>query len=591
MRKKTNILTTLTACLISCIGAQSYGQNFVPPAAYSFDYNSAALQSPDNVNHTANYSIANIPTGFGAADMYLGGWSSLGTGSEVTYQFTVPGNPTGMFYQGIIPIPNGTEVTVGSVRVNTLDYILIAYRLIGAASGYKLDLYRINISTTTPISFSGSFTLSTSSGGDGRISMDCHKQYGVALVYPTTAGIETRVANTSGGTWAISPAVTLTGTAGNTSPDVAFNHSNSGLNVHYVYYNPSTYRLTESVLDFYAILGNLSGSMTPAVEDVNQLPVSPYNFFRLVRPVIDCPDHYDVDNWAYAYTYTLAPNTVGPNGFLKTEGIFVRHVDYHSSGVPATVNVTDGSLGNAPCMDYYPIYPTLCYGEEMSGFNTGQIYVSWYNQENPTQDGGMFVGVHMRENGGGLLSVPDYLTIPNSLNSYSVNSIHATNLYDYYISPIALSKNSDAISALAPDFLYTTYLYRDVPFPYPYLFNHVFHKWNDNTAYKGSAPSLSALFPEYGSLSDLKQLETGMQVQPNPFNNAARASFTLTEDGTLRLQLSDIVGRVVWQREETAIKGAHTAQLDNLQKVPAGVYMLKASLNGKPVDTKKIIKQ
>lgn len=590
MRKKTNILTAIAACCLSAMGFQSHGQYFVPPVAYNFDYNSPALPNTGNVCHTANYSIANIPTRFGNTDLYLAGWSSMGGGgSEVTCQFTTPGNPSAILYQTTIPVPNSDEVTVGSVRMNADDYILIAYLYLGATPSYRLTLYRINVASATPVTFAGTLILSTNPGGDGRISMDCHRQYGVVVTYPTPAGIETRVANSSSSPLTMSAAVTLSGTTGNLSPDVAFSHFNGGMNLHYVYYNPTTYRITESVLDYSTILGiSTPTTIAPTVQDVNQLLSSPYNFFRYIRPVIDCPDHYDVDNWAYTYTYNLVyfPNA---SGAMPTEGIFVRFVDYHSTGVPTTVNVANGSLGNAPCLDYYPIFPTLSYGEETFGYNTGQIHVAWYNQQNPTQDGGMFVAVHMSEDGSAFLSMPDYLVVPNSSNSFVVPTSLVINLLDYYISPIALSKNSDAIFNIAPNFLYTTYLY-GIP-PSSMRLNHVFHEWGNNNAYKGTPPPVAKRFTGHCGPHDLMQQENNMQVQPNPFINVARASFSLQESGRLQLQLSDFMGRVVWQQEGTAVKGTHTEQLDNLQKLPAGAYVLKSSLNGKLIGTQKIIKQ
>src|SRR6218665_3559746 len=122
MKKRTNILTALAVCCISAIGLRSYGQYFVPPLAYNFNYNSAAISSSANVCHTANYSISNIPTGFGTADVYLAGWSTQGGNSEVTYQFTTPGNPSSILHQATIPLTNAVEVSVGSVRMNADDY-------------------------------------------------------------------------------------------------------------------------------------------------------------------------------------------------------------------------------------------------------------------------------------------------------------------------------------------------------------------------------------------------------------------------------------------------------------------------------------
>jgi len=580
LRKTFAAVATLCA---SCLAVDNYGQTFLSPTAYNFNFNGSAMATMPNIRQTHNYSIINIETGYGIADMYLAGWSSLSTPGEVTYQFTAPGDPTNMLYQGLINVP-GDEISVGSISIGSQPLILISYRSTSGTAGYKLDIYKVTTGAF-PISFYGTLNISSNIGGDGRISMDCHRGYGVAIAYATPQGIETRVASTIGGSLMIGQSIALTGTSGNICPDVAISHAGN-LNVHYVYYNPNNYRITESVVDFNTLL-TTTLPQSPFIEDINQLPISTYNFFRYIRPIIDCPDHYDVDNWAYTYCYNTSPG--GGANALPSNGVFVRHVDYHTSGTPMTVNVTDGSLGNVPCLDEYPVFPALYYGEGGNGFATDQIYVAWYNQINQAQNGGMFVGVHMREDGSGFLNDPDYYTVPNSYNSNSVQTILPFNLYDYYIGPIALSKNSDAKYDIATNFLYTTYFYSD-PTNTFYL-DHVFHKWNDNSAYRTTG-NASVVRPECGGVAGLSQLTNGqLTVQPNPFKDAMQISFSLPEDGEVHTAVYDISGRVVWTHTETLAKGNHILQTDNLNNISAGIYMLHTSLNWKSIDVRKVVKQ
>ncbi|PZF74070.1 T9SS type A sorting domain-containing protein [Taibaiella soli] len=584
LRKTFAAVATLCA---SCLAFPDYAQNFLPPTGYSFNFNGSTMGTTPNIRQTHNYSIINIETMYGMTDMYLAGWSALATPGEVTYQFTAPGDPTNILYQNTIGV-HGDEISVGSITVGTQPLILISYRSTGGStSAYMLDIYKVTNGSPV-VSFWGSLILSTNIGGDGRISMDCHKGYGVAVAYATPQGIETRVANSSTGSLVVGQSIPLAGTSGNLCPDVAISHAGSGpLSVHYVYYNPGNYRITESMMDFGTLLTAPSTPpIAPAIQDINQLPTTTNNFFRYIRPIIDCPDHYDVDNWAYAYCYTTSSNG-GPNA-LPSDGIFVRHIDYHSAGIPTTVNLTDGSLGNVPCLDEYPVFPALYYGEGGNGFPTDQIYVAWYNQVNQAQDGGMFVGVHMREDGTGLFNDPDYYTIPNSYNSNSVNTFYPFNLYDYYIGPIALSKNSDAKYDMSPNFLYTTYFYRDPS--YTFYLNHAFHKWNDNSVYRTTG-NTSDVRPVCGPVTSVKQLGNEVQVQPNPFKDVIHVSLTLPEDGEVHTAVSDLLGRVVWAHIETLTKGDHTLQTDNLANIPAGIYMLNTSLNGKSIDARKVVKQ
>ena len=578
MKKSILLLsaTLLTAIFSLC----SYAQNFLTPIANHFTYNGGLLTTDQNTRQVANYSIRDRPTGFGSADLYLSGWSSL-NGGEVTWQFTAPGDNTNILAQGVISNVDYHELAVGSVRDNNgIDLILIAYRTGGIA--YRLDVYRITNSTITPVAYNNTFPLSTNVGGDGRISMDCHFEYGVAIAWSAPAGIETRVMQSNAGLF--SPVITLAGTGGNLSPDVAFSHANGVLNVHYVYYDPSTFRITESVVNFYTLLYSTMSTLAPTIEDINQLPIDPNNYFRFVRPVIDCPDHYDVENWAYTYTYS----TTAYFNPYSTAGIFVRHVDYHSAGTPVTTDVTNGSLGNAPCVDYHPIAPALCYGEEMDGGFTGQIHVAWYNQRSTAPGGGMFVGVHMTEDGSSVINDPDYFLIPNPYNSYSINTSEISFIYDYYLAPIALSKNSDL--NIAPNVLYTSYFYQDAT-PSFHL-NHVFHKWYDNMGYKtNSTSTLSSVHADCSKQKNNPVLLNALKAQPNPFNEAFNISLNIPEDGVVDLVLSDISGRIVWKRSEHLGTGSHSIPTENLKNASAGIYLLNASLNGRLISTAKLVKQ
>ena len=76
-------------------------------------------------------------------------------------------------------------------------------------------------------------------------------------------------------------------------------------------------------------------------------------------------------------------------------------------------------------------------------------------------------------------------------------------------------------------------------------------------------------------------------VYPNPFNTSFAAEFSMIQAGKARLYLSDIGGRVVYQRtlDLQAGRYSHTVQAE----LPSATYVLKLEVNG-TVQTKLIVK-
>ena len=538
------ILTCATALALLAGSAASSSAQFFNPATSTFESTFPGSNKLGKPSSTSCYSMTNVFTGFGNVDLFISGWSD-GSSGDLVWRMSVPNNPSAMLAEDHFNYSGVTDMEVGFVNdVSGTQLVLVAYYRNGV--GHFMDIYKVTGSPSTPLAYSSTMMLSNSTKY-GRIRMDSHKTYGVAVAwqYPGI-GIQTIVGNS--GSW--SSPTTLLGTAKETGPDVAFSHSTGPLNVHYAYHDKGNGTITESVIDWNVLLTS-PPTYSPTIEDINSIPVTKED----LRLVLDCPDHYNVENWAYTYT-------------VDHSNISVRFIDYHSTGVPTTVDVNSGALGNAPTVGNYKSYaPALFYGDG----NTEQIIVGWYTTDGGAYNG--YIGLQMKENGGGIVSAPDYSELMNA----------ATGIF--YPSPlrpgVAFSKLSDW--GLAPNTLYHTYYDFNGAFDY----HHGFFKWGSPVFKNGNV-----YHPECGSeAAGLTAKNAGMiNVYPNPFTDVVSTTFELQEAGTVKLQLLDLTGRIVAQTSSQAEKGTHRFSTGTLQQLAAGPYLLQVSLNGRNVGQQKVVK-
>lgn len=541
-------------------------QSFTVPMADEYVYGNTP--SVINPRVTANYSRGNINSGFGNSDLYLAAWSpnSPSSKSEFIYTFTSPAVPTSIMSQGSFMYEAVADIEVGlvsngsgghEVLVSYYDYLGINSPI--GSPGHILDVYKFTGSPATPLAITNKIQLSYSPNY-GRISMDSHKDYAVALAweYPGV-GIQTMVCDL--GNW--SGVTTLSGTGSEQAPDVAFSHTNNNLNVRFVYKNPSIGTITESMLDWPLLLSIPFGTtvtLSPSVEDINGVT------FKTSNVILDCPDHYDVENWAYTYT--------------DGKRIYVRHIDHHGSGTPMTTVVNDASsLPNAPSVKRFSAQnPTLHYGDGGAGGTTGQISVGWYNVSLSGSGASNYISLEMKESGTSLLSAPDYAELPSSFFTYTSGR-----------SGIAYSKMSDGAGALAPEFMYATYFTEIKPGSGYYELHHAFHKWN-NPVFRGAAPpkhEVDCKSPTRKTQADVLLTTTS----PNPFSNRFIHNITLKEEGNIHLTLVNVTGQIVAEKAAKLSKGNHTLEMNGLEKVPVGNYILTTSVNGRTVGTKVMVKQ
>lgn len=183
----------------------------------------------------------------------------------------------------------------------------------------------------------------------------------------------------------------------------------------------------------------------------------------------------------------------------------------------------------------------------------------------------------MEEDGSALLSLPDYMMLPNSL------------LSAYQNTGISFSKMSDFQHPGVTDFLYTTYITKPVWGGSTYDLNHAFHKWT-NPVFKGTRPAM--IHPECGSPSLKKQTDVArITATPNPFGNSLINSVNLQEDARVELVLIDIAGRIVAKKEARLHKGNHQLVMNGLEQLTAGSYVLRTTINGVQSPAQVLIKQ
>lgn len=514
--------------------------NFTTPNATELINGNIAVKMPE---HTSCYSLDASGSVFGPAGLYLSAWNSSDANhtGEFLWRLSPQSNPAAMYqqgaylYQGVMSMEVAAAYNFVTGRMN----IFVAYYKVGV--GHFLDIYeQLNTTGPNPVNLVSTQQLS-SAASYGRIRIDVFRSHYAILVWEDAAlGLRTK-AYGGGGAWGNTS--TIANSLGETSPDVALGGSNA-VKAHYVSYNSGSGTITESVIDINTVL-SASGIITPQIEDVDHIG----NNLRS-DIVLDCPDLYEVDNWAYTYT--------------NNSEVFVRLMDLHTLGGTNGVRINSGILGNQPTAGVQKAFsPTLHYGTAATTGTTGQITVGWYTTDGNTTNG--YIALEMTEDGGGLLSNADYMGLPNAFTG---------NMYPY-TPGIAFSRNT----LHAPNYLYATYYDFDPTGSAPQL-HHAFHTWGD-VVFRG--------VNETGAESGTAAVVTG--TYPNPFHDVLHTSVVLQEDASVKLELLDMTGRRVWNYQASLGKGSHRVNAASLQKLSAGTYMLVTTVNGRKLNTQKVVKQ
>ena len=83
-------------------------------------------------------------------------------------------------------------------------------------------------------------------------------------------------------------------------------------------------------------------------------------------------------------------------------------------------------------------------------------------------------------------------------------------------------------------------------------------------------------------------LPATLMVTPNPATESATLSFTSDHNADVSIRLIDIGGNTVWHKQYTAGTGMNTLQLDHLQQLPNGLYVLQL-YDGENVEKVKML--
>lgn len=535
--KKTRMLR-LFVCLAvsSTLSFGTKAQVFNPPTSYEDSYPSSGVNI-SRTTHTSCYANSSVNILGSSEDLVVSAWDEVSLGGTVAWRRLVPGSPSTVISQGMITYPAGyRDLEVAFMYVGSTIKIFVAYYKSG--SGHYCEVYDLLgggpvLSTIIPLSGSPNY---------GRISIDCHRMYGMVVTWEENAVIKTRVAWDNSGTLGVSPIVTFSAPIKRYLPDVAFSHAGSGLLCQYVYHEiGSVSQIAQSSFDFWTMAG-FGGPTTvvPTLQDINVLGSG--NVLPS-PPNIDCPDHYNVDNWAY--TYHLNTNN----------DIYVRLVDFNSTGVPNTIVVNDGSFGNFPINSAQNINPFLAYD-----INNDNFHVGWFtNYIDPaTVEIASYISVDVHESGTAILSTFDYLTVPN------------TPIFASGTPFLSFSKHTEST-----DYLYT--IFPQYNLSTGYEMQHKYHQWGSLGAFKGEHATHYTCNDD-GRLSYLAEHANGLSssVYPNPFKNQLHISLSpemLSE--VIDVTITNITGTVVYST--TGTPDEINENLNDVSNITTGMYIMNIS--------------
>jgi hypothetical protein len=357
----------------------------------------------------------------------------------------------------------------------------------------------------------------------------------------------------------LSPVITLTGTAGQTFPDVAFSHSNNGLKLQFVYHAVNGFgvaSITESETPF--VTGPPWGPVfiAPTVNDVNVLPGFNPPVVNL-KTRIDCPDHYGQDNWAYSF---MRPN-------LPPGDIFVRFMNWNAPnfGVPVTYNVTNGTLG--PVAIGSNDWPVLAFDNGNPNLST--VNVGWYTRDQGNQfylpNVGGYVDLQLDETG--VVTSPfDYMQLGLFTSGSHANASATPS--------VAYSRQNDRTDYHFPVFANNLC---------PSAANQMQTKSRPWTTanFKGTADEDPHWKRIYGKVDPVSVKDAGIEERfvayPNPFSSQVSLKVPagyMEKDVTVTIE--DITGRII-QKFTDKGHAVNTHLHDAGSKLANGSYLIKVN--------------
>ncbi|MEO8110161.1 MAG: T9SS type A sorting domain-containing protein [Ginsengibacter sp.] len=84
---------------------------------------------------------------------------------------------------------------------------------------------------------------------------------------------------------------------------------------------------------------------------------------------------------------------------------------------------------------------------------------------------------------------------------------------------------------------------------------------------------------------------TIVQIFPNPYMEKINVNFESEESGRAEVRMINTKGQIVAAKQSLIIKGQHKIQLTDLETQLSGLYIIDVLVNGRTINTQKVIKQ
>jgi len=88
-----------------------------------------------------------------------------------------------------------------------------------------------------------------------------------------------------------------------------------------------------------------------------------------------------------------------------------------------------------------------------------------------------------------------------------------------------------------------------------------------------------------------KTAANAMQIFPNPSGDVLSVHLNAVDQGISEIRIVNLAGQTRLSKQSTISKGNTILQVEGLSQLTAGVYMAQLIMNGKVVDTQKLVKE
>ena len=72
----------------------------------------------------------------------------------------------------------------------------------------------------------------------------------------------------------------------------------------------------------------------------------------------------------------------------------------------------------------------------------------------------------------------------------------------------------------------------------------------------------------------------------NPFKNNLKIEIAVPSDGQMEISLFDMYGKIVSKKNLHAIKGNSNVDMNDINKLSSGIYILRVQFNGQMIQNK-----